>query len=210
MRFFPGTRARMIVALVAVGAASGLATAAITAGSVSAATRPREAKETPKVLRWDVAKCSSASCDALVVGGHARWRSSAGATIKFTGCGQAETREGEAAGGGQWTRRNSSGKLVDHGVYKVTSFISWKGSGGTLGNVLDAIGNGREVRSGVLKVRIRLFGTGRGRLVLASSSGGPSVPTASHLILHTAAGKRIRYVERGRLLRGQVLFHHIG
>jgi hypothetical protein len=204
-----GAKGKMITAVLAVGAGGALVALWLSAGSVSAATRTKEANETPRVLRWDVAKCDSSSCDALVVGGHAKWHNASGATIRFTGSGQTEIREGEAAGGGLWTRRNSSGQLVGRGVYNVRAFISWKGFGGTLGNVADAIGSGREVRSGVLKLRVRLSGTGKGRLVLASSSGGPSVQATSHLILHTKAGRRIKYRESGRVVRGQLLFHHI-
>jgi hypothetical protein len=191
--------------LLAVGIAGSLAAAWIGA-SVQAAPRLGESNEPPTLLRWDVAKCAGGSCTFLVVAGHARWRTASGATIRFTGTGEAEPPEGEAAGGGEWTRRNSKGKVVGRGVYKVIHFLSWRGSGGSLGNVVDAIGHRRDVRSGALKLRIHLFGTGKGRLKLSSSSGGGTVPRGS-LILHTATGRRIEYLQRDRP-GGQILFHH--
>jgi hypothetical protein len=170
------------------------------------------------MVRWDIARCDSDSCVALVVGGHARWRSGSGATIRFTGTGQAEPREGEAAGGGVWIRKNSRGQVVRRGTYKVTGFISWNGFGGTLGNVQDGIGNRNEVRSGVLRLRIHLFALPnskqpgvilRGRLVIASDSGGPLVPAKSHLVLHTGTGRKIIYREGKRVAKGQTLLHHL-
>jgi hypothetical protein len=187
-------------------------------GSSAAASRAREANEKGKLVRWDIAKCESRFCDALVVGGHGRWRSNSGDRIKFTGTGQAEPHEGEAAGGGTWTRKDSKGHVLRRGSYKVIGFISWRGFGGILGNVADAIGSRKEVRSGVLKLRVQFIPRNngqrpvrisRGRLVIASDSGGPPVPAKSHLILHTASGRTITYWEGKRLARGQTLLHHI-
>jgi hypothetical protein len=199
-----GRTSRVIVMLLALGIGSSLAV--WIGSSVHAAPQVRESGETPTLVRWDVARCAGVSCAALVVGGHAKWRSASGATIKFTGSGEAEPPEGETAGGGVWKRRNSSGQTVGRGVYQAIDFISWRGFGGSLGNVEDAIGHRRDVRSGVLKLRIHLFGTGRGRLVLSSSSAGGTVPRGS-LVLHTRSGRRIEYLQKVRP-RGQILFHH--
>ena len=206
-----GQLPRIAVALLAAGVTSFLIAVVASPQSVGAAGR--QTNERYKLVRWDIARCDSAACDALVVGGHARWRSESGARIKFTGTGQAEPREERAAGGGLWTRKSASGRIIGRGTYTVVAFISWNGLGGTLGNVADAIGNRNEVRSGVLKLRIRLFAhsheRGRGRLVIASDAGGGSVGAESHLVLRTANGRRIKYFERGRVIFGQTLLHRI-
>jgi hypothetical protein len=199
-----GKTGKAILSLLALGLASGLAV--WLGATVQAAPQIRESGEAPGIFRWDVARCAGPSCEALVVGGHARWRSASGATIKFTGSGEAEPGEDEAAGGGAWTRKNSTGHILGHGTYQVTGFISWRGFGGSLGNVTDAIGHARDVRSGVLKLRIHLFGTGRGRLTISSSLPGATVREGS-LVLHTASGSRIEYLQHTHP-GGQVLVHH--
>ena len=214
MHAIPARRVpRIVLALIAAALTSLLIAVVASPQSVEAAARAREANERYKLVRWDIAKCNSASCNALVVGGRAYWRAQRGARISFTGTGQAEPREGEAAGGGLWTRRTATGRVIARGTYTVVGFISWKGYGGTLGNVADAIGSRNEVRSGLLELRIRLFSrsnrVSRGRLVIASDSGGPTVPGRSHLVLHTAGGTTIKYFEGRRLAKGQTLLHHI-
>ncbi|MDP9222579.1 MAG: hypothetical protein M3P18_01745 [Actinomycetota bacterium] len=193
----------VVAALLTAGVVGGLA-ALWGGGAVQART---ETAERHRVVRWDIARYVFAY-RSLVVGGHATWRSSSGASITLTGSGQAEARQGEAAGGGLWTRKNAAGKQVGSGAYVVTGFQEWRSAGGDLlANVSDAIGDPREGRSGVLKLRVRL-GNHRGRLVLSSDAAAGGPVSKGFLVFHTASGGRIKYHERTRP-KGQVLFHVI-
>jgi hypothetical protein len=175
-------------------------------GAQAAGGGRREGNETPKLVRWDIAKCRGISCEALVIGGHAVWRSASGATIRFTGSGEAEVAEREAAGGGSWIRKNAAGQVVAHGVYVVTGFIDWHGLGGSLGNVTDAVGHRRDYRNGILKLHIAL-GKGQGRLVI-SSVINPRPSRRGRLILHAPSGRTITYFQRIHP-NGQPLFHRL-
>jgi hypothetical protein len=179
---------------------------ALLIGESSAQPQLPEPNEPHNLVRWDIAKCHSPSCAALVIGGHAVWRSASGATINFSGSGEAEPREGEAAGGGTWTRMDAKGRVVGRGAYRVTRFISWRGFGGVLGNVVDAVGHRRDYRVGILKLHINLLGKGRGRLVISSVIGQEP---RGHLFLRTVSGRTITYRERVRP-KGQPLFHRTG
>ena len=165
----------------------------------------KESREAPKLVRWDIARCGSPACVALVAGGHARWRSPSGAMIRFTASGQAEVGEREASGGGLYVRRDASGHLVGRGVYKVTGFLGWQGARNPLGNVADAVGSRWEVRGGVIGLHVHLSGGGKGRLVISSFRlrTGPG-----HLLLHTATGRTITYLEKIHP-GGQPLIHRI-
>jgi hypothetical protein len=196
-------RSRFVLALCATAIASSL-TGMLLVGAHAAGGGRREGNETPKLLRWDIAKCHLASCGALVIGGRAVWRSDSGGSFRFTGSGEAEVGEREAAGGGTWIRTNASGRIVGRGAYRVRGFIDWKGFGGSLGNVADAVGHRRDYRNGILKLHVSLFGKGRGRLVISSFTG----TRTGHLVLHKPSGRRIEYVERIRP-KGQPLFHRI-
>jgi hypothetical protein len=198
---------KVLFPLLATGVVVSLMAVPVLAGQSSAPARAKkEANEVSALMRWDIAKCHSVSCGALVGGGHAVWRSESGATFHFSGTGEAEPREQEAAGGGTWTRRNSSGHLVGRGTYKVTRFIDWHGFGGTLGNVLDAVGHRRDYRVGILKLHIDLRAKVGGRLVISSFLRPAS--RRGYLLLHTASGRTIRYRERIRP-GGQPLFHRM-
>jgi hypothetical protein len=179
---------------------------ALLIGESSARPARREANEAHRFVRWDIAQCHSHSCGSLVIGGQALWRSASGSRIRFTGSGEAEPHEGEAAGGGTWTRMDSRGRVVGRGAYRVTGFIYWRGFGGSLGNVVDAVGHRQDYRVGILKLRIRMFGIGKGRLVICSVLGRERL---GHLFLRTHYGRTVTYRERVRP-KGQPLFHRMG
>jgi hypothetical protein len=201
----PFPRSRFVLALFATAIASSVAGMLLV--GAHAAGRGREGNETPKLVRWDIAKCHTVSCGALVIGGHAVWRSASGATFRFTGSGEAEVAEREAAGGGSWIRKNAAGQIVAHGAYQVTGFIDWHGLGGSLGNVTDAVGHRHDYRNGILKLHIDLLGKGQGRLVI-SSVINPPPSRPGHVTVQTPSGRTIKYLERIRP-NGQPLFHHL-
>jgi hypothetical protein len=90
--------------------------------------------------------------------------------ITLTGSGQAEPREGEAAGGGTFVHQRADGTLVAKGSYFVTGFVSWQrlpGGDFSMTGLVDGIGNGtgatpdeREPSSGVLTLDVRLVPDG--------------------------------------------------
>jgi hypothetical protein len=200
-----GRTAAKLFPFLAAGIACALAVALLI-GESSAQPQVPEGNEPHNIIRWDIAKCHAPSCAALVIGGHAAWRSAAGAKIILSGSGEAEPGEGEAAGGGTWTRMDAHGHVVGRGAYQVTRFISWRGFGGVLGNVVDAVGHRKDYRVGILKLHIQLLGKGKGRLVISSVTGQER---RGHVFLRTVSGRTITYRERVRP-KGQPLFHRMG
>jgi hypothetical protein len=101
---------------------------------------------------------------------------------------------------------DAQGRVIGRGAYKVTRFISWRGFGGLLGNVVDAVGHRRDYRVGILKLHIKLLGKAKGRLVISSVTGQER---KGYLFLRTLSGRTITYRERVRP-KGQPLFHRTG
>jgi hypothetical protein len=110
-------------------------------------------------VRWDLVNIVDGV--AVVGGVNVTTNEATGDTIELTGSGQAEPREGEAAGGGTFVHRHANGTEVAHGAYYVKRFLSWRRlSGGNFGatGLIDGLGNPREGEptSGVLRLRIQL------------------------------------------------------
>lgn len=113
-------------------------------------------------IRWDLPQLVGGTI--LAGGTDVSTDAPTGDTITLTGSGHAEPGEGEAAGGGTFTHRDSEGTVKAEGIYRVVGFIGWRRiSGGSFEGtgVVDAIGNGTgavpdegEETSGVLRMNV--------------------------------------------------------
>jgi len=126
---------------------------------VTALADDKNAAGKNKLVRWDLVQVK----DGVIIAGSDVGKDAATSdTITMTGTGQAEPPEGEAAGGGTFVHRNSSGATLAQGVYVVTGFNSWDNRGGSLAGfpVKDGLGEKNEVSGGILAINVRLFPEG--------------------------------------------------
>ncbi len=154
---------RVIVGLLAFGLV--IATGLVAAGRSGTTSDASTGAAPRSVIRWDLPQFVG---NVVLAGGSdVSTDAKTGDTVELTGSGQAETVEGEAAGGGTFVHMNASGTVLAQGAYQVIDFISWKRlTGGSLSGtgLIDGIGNGTgghpnegEETSGVLKLRVRFI-----------------------------------------------------
>jgi len=101
-------------------------------------------------------------------------------TITLTGSGTFEPGERhEVTGGGTWKTQTADGTLIASGRYRVTEFLLWENSGGSLPpGIIDGIGNPANVVTGLAILRVK-YSDGEVGVVAISCNFGPPAPAAA-------------------------------
>ena len=108
-------------------------------------------------IRFDVIQFAQ---DTILTGGTALSRDAAtGDTVLLTASGQAKPGQADAAGGGTFVHRHSTGAVVARGVWIANSIASWTSAGGSIAGVglTDGIGHIDATLSGVLLLNVTLM-----------------------------------------------------
>jgi hypothetical protein len=101
-------------------------------------------------------------------------------TITLTGKGTFEPGERhEVTGGGTWATAKKDGTPIASGTYRVTEFLFWKESGGSLPpGIIDTIGNPANVVTGLAILRVKYSDREEG-IIVVSCNFGPPAPAAA-------------------------------
>ncbi len=113
--------------------------------------------EEVELLRWDLVQIVSGV--VLPGGTDVAGDAGTGDKVSLTGSGQAEPKEGAAAGGGTFVHRRKDGSEVAHGVYFITGLGSFANGGGSLvgTGLTDGIGKLDGTTGGDLSLKVRLI-----------------------------------------------------
>jgi hypothetical protein len=106
------------------------------------------------LLRWDLTQFPQG---LAIAGGTCQATDEATKDVLIlTGSGHAEPKRRSATGGGTYVLTQANGTELDHGVYKVTQFQSWKPAGGNLApsGAQDGIGTLEQTTGGLLVLHV--------------------------------------------------------
>ena len=101
-------------------------------------------------------------------------------TITLRGKGTFEPGERhEVTGGGTWATAKKDGTPIASGTYRVTEFLLWQNSGGSLPpGIIDTIGNPANVVTGLAILRVKYSDREEG-IIVVSCNFGPPAPAAA-------------------------------
>ena len=140
-------------------------------------------------VRWDIIQISISGSEITVFPGGISTSVAAlipaqgtgdNSTITLTGTGTFEpSKPHKVTGGGTWATAMEDGTPIASGHYRVTEFLFWKESGGSLpSGITDGFGNPADVVTGLAILRVH-YSDGEDGIMVVSCSFGPPVPAAA-------------------------------